>query len=219
MQAYQREFIDFAIKQQALCFGQYTLKSGRVSPYFFNAGLFNSAESLAAIGRAFAACIMQQGWQFDLLFGPAYKGIPLATTTCVALAEHHHCNPLYAFNRKLVKDHGEGGNLVGAPLRGKVVIIDDVITAGTAFRESYQLITAAGAEVAGVVVALDRQERGLGTTSALQEIQNEYKIPVASIIKLDDLMQYIGQVPALQETLGLMKQYRAEYGSQVAEPS
>ena len=168
MQEYQREFIDFAIEQQVLRFGEFTLKSGRVSPYFFNAGLFNTGASLARLGQAYAHAIVASGIEFDMLFGPAYKGIPLASAATIALAEQHGLDIPYAFNRKEVKDHGEGGTIVGAPLNGRVLIIDDVISAGTSVRESVEIIETAGATPCGVVIALDRQERGKGETSAIQ---------------------------------------------------
>ncbi|MCC5797178.1 MAG: orotate phosphoribosyltransferase [Methylophaga sp.] len=213
MKAYQQQFIDFALTTGVLRFGQFTLKSGRISPYFFNSGLFNSGASLARLGRFYAQTIVDSGIAFDVLFGPAYKGIPLASTTAVALADHHQRDVPYVFNRKEAKDHGEGGQLVGAPLNGKVLIIDDVISAGTSVRESVEIIRAAGAEPAGVVIALDRQERGKGQMSAIQEVEQQHGIPVISIISLNDLMSYLAEDSSLPlETLPAVKAYRAEYG-------
>lgn len=212
MQQYQREFIDFAIASDVLRFGEFTLKSGRISPYFFNAGLFNTGGALARLGRFYADAIINAGVQFDVLFGPAYKGIPLASATAVALADHHGRDVPYAFNRKEAKAHGEGGNIVGAPLEGRVLIIDDVITAGTAVRESMEIISASGAEPAGVVIALDRQERGTGELSAIQEVEQQYGIPVVSIASLASLLEYLGNHPEQSDYLEAMKAYRARYG-------
>ena len=213
MKAYQQQFIDFALTTGVLRFGQFTLKSGRISPYFFNSGLFNSGASLARLGRFYAQTIVESGIAFDVLFGPAYKGIPLASTTAVALADHHQRDVPYVFNRKEAKDHGEGGQLVGAPLNGKVLIIDDVISAGTSVRESVEIIRAAGAEPAGVVIALDRQERGKGQISAIQEVEQQHGIPVISIISLNDLLSYLAEDSSLPlETLPAVKAYRAKYG-------
>ena len=212
MRDYQKDFIDFAISQDVLRFGEFTLKSGRSSPYFFNAGLFNTGEALAKLGQNYAQAIVNSGIEFDVLFGPAYKGIPLAAATAVALAEHHSRNVPYSFNRKEAKDHGEGGNIVGAPLQGKVLIIDDVITAGTAIREAMDIISAAGAQAAGVVIALDRQEKGKGETSAIQEVEAEYGIPVTSIIKLENLISYIEQDTKFADYLNSIKNYREQYG-------
>jgi orotate phosphoribosyltransferase len=212
MRDYQKAFIDFAIGQDVLRFGEFTLKSGRTSPYFFNAGLFNTGEALAKLGQNYAQAIVESGIEFDVLFGPAYKGIPLAAATAVALSEHHNRNVPYSFNRKEAKDHGEGGNIVGAPLQGKILIIDDVITAGTAIREAMDIISAAGAKAAGVVIALDRQEKGQGETSAIQEVEAEYKIPVASIIKLENLISYIEQDEKFTDYLDAVKAYRKQYG-------
>ena len=195
MQEYQRTFIDLAMSRTALRFGTFKLKSGRESPYFFNAGLFNDGEAIAVLGQCYAAALTRSGLEFDMLFGPAYKGIPLATTTAVALAEHHHRSVPWAFNRKEAKDHGEGGNIVGAPLRGRVVIVDDVITAGTAIRESVEIIRAAGATPAGVALALDRQERGQGTQSAVQEVSAQFGLRCVSILTLADLIETFAQVP------------------------
>lgn len=212
MQDYQREFLNFALARGVLRFGEFTLKSGRVSPYFFNAGLFNTGSALAALGRSYAQAIMESGLEFDMLFGPAYKGIPLATVTAVALAETHGRDLPYCFNRKEAKDHGEGGNLVGAPLAGRVLIIDDVITAGTAIRESLQIIEAAGATAAGVVVALDRQERGRGELSAIQEVERDYGLKVASIVRLGELLDWLGEQPEMAATLAEARRYQAQYG-------
>lgn len=212
MRDYQKTFIDFAIQQDVLRFGEFTLKSGRTSPYFFNAGLFNTGEALAKLGQNYAQAIVDSGIEFDVLFGPAYKGIPLAAATAVALSEHHGRNVPYSFNRKEAKTHGEGGNIVGAPLQGKVLIIDDVITAGTAIREAMDIISDAGAQAAGVIIALDRQEKGQGETSAIQEVEAEYKIPVASIIKLENLISYIEQDEKFTDYLGAVKAYREQYG-------
>ena len=212
MQQYQREFLDFAIASEVLRFGEFTLKSGRVSPYFFNAGLFNTGGALAKLGRFYADAIVNAGIEFDTLFGPAYKGIPLASATAVALADHHGRDVPYCFNRKEAKAHGEGGNIVGAPLQGRVLIIDDVITAGTAVRESMDIIQAANARPAGVLIALDRQERGSGELSAIQEVEQQYNIPVTSIASLDDLLEYLGDHPDQAKSLEAMQEYRGRYG-------
>ncbi len=212
MQDYKREFIEFAIQNEVLRFGSFTLKSGRISPYFFNAGLFNTGEHLTRLSRFYAAAIQDAGIDFDTLFGPAYKGIPLAAITAVALFDQHQRNIPYCFNRKEAKDHGEGGNIVGAPLAGKVLIIDDVITAGTAIRESMDIIDAAGAKASGVVIALDRQERGKGEKSAIQEVEESFGLKVASIITLADLMEYLKDDPAMTEHLEAVNAYREQYG-------
>jgi orotate phosphoribosyltransferase len=212
MQDYKREFIQFAIDNQVLRFGQFTLKSGRISPYFFNAGLFNTGVQLARLGRYYAAAIQDSGIAFDTLFGPAYKGIPLASAAAIALAEHHGRNVPWCFNRKEAKDHGEGGNIVGAPLQGRILIIDDVITAGTAIRESMEIIDKAGAQAAGVVIALDRQERGKGALSAIQEVEQNFGMQVVSIITLADLMQFLEGDASLGQHLEAVRAYRAEYG-------
>jgi orotate phosphoribosyltransferase len=189
VQEYQRTFIDLAMTRNALRFGSFKLKSGRDSPYFFNAGLFNDGEAIAVLGKCYAAALTRSGLEFDMLFGPAYKGIPLATTAAIALAEHHHRSVPWAFNRKEAKDHGEGGNIVGSPLRGRVVIVDDVITAGTAIRESVELIRAAGAIPVGVALALDREERGQGPQSAVQEVSAQFGLRCVSILTLSDLIE------------------------------
>ena len=212
MQAYQREFIRFAIERGVLRFGQFTLKSGRISPYFFNAGLFDSGQALAQLGRFYAAAIVDSDIDFDVLFGPAYKGIPLAATTAVALAEHHQRDLPWCFNRKEAKDHGEGGTLVGAPLAGRVLIIDDVITAGTAIREVMQIIQAQGAQAAGVLIALNRQERGQGELSAIQEVERDYGMPVVSIVSLQQVLEYLAEDAELKQYLPAVEAYRAEYG-------
>ncbi|MDH1263925.1 orotate phosphoribosyltransferase [Pseudomonas sp. GD03944] len=212
MQAYQREFIRFAIERGVLRFGQFTLKSGRTSPYFFNAGLFSSGLALAQLGRFYAAAIVESGIPFDVLFGPAYKGIPLAATTAVALAEHHQRDVPWCFNRKEAKDHGEGGTLVGAPLTGNVLIIDDVITAGTAIREVMQIIDAQDAKAAGVLIALNRQERGNGELSAIQEVERDFNMPVVSIVSLEQVLEYLAGDAELKQYLPAVQAYRAEYG-------
>lgn len=209
---YQKEFIEFAIATGVLRFGSFTLKSGRQSPYFFNSGLFNSGASLAKLGRFYAQTIADSGLKFDVLFGPAYKGIPLASTTVVALADQHNQDMPYVFNRKEIKDHGEGGKLVGAELKGKVLIIDDVISAGTSVRESVEIIRAAGAEPAGVIIALDRQERGQGQLSAIQEVQAEHNIPVLNIISLNDLLGYLKDSSDFGEYLSAVTAYREQFG-------
>jgi orotate phosphoribosyltransferase len=209
--AYQREFLDLCMRLGVLKFGRFKLKSGRESPYFFNAGLFNSGAAIAAVGRAYASAVAASDVPFDMLFGPAYKGIPLVTAAAAALAEHHAINPPFAFNRKEAKDHGEGGNIVGSALKGRVLIVDDVITAGTAIRESIDIIRAAGAEPAGVVLALDRQERGTGDISAVQEVRAQFAIPVIAVVNLADLMHYISVQGRPDEVSGL-KAYRDQYG-------
>ena len=212
MQTYQREFIELALEADVLRFGEFSLKSGRTSPYFFNAGLFNTGRALAKLGEYYAQTIIDNDIQFDVLFGPAYKGIPLASTCAIALSEKHARNIPYCFNRKEVKEHGEGGSLVGAPLTGKVLIIDDVITAGTAITESMDIIKANGAEAAGVVIALNRQERGKGDVSAIQEVEQNYGIPVVSIVSLEHLIAYISQQEKYAIHLDAIRAYRQEYG-------
>ena len=210
MRPYQKDFIELVIARQVLKFGRFTLKSGRESPYFFNAGLLSDGESLAKLGACYAAAVTDAGLDFDVLFGPAYKGIPLATATALAFTARGRNLPV-AFNRKEAKDHGEGGSLIGAPLAGRVLIVDDVITAGTAVRESAELIRAAGATVAGVALALDRQERGQGGRSAVQEVRSTFGIPVASIICLDDLIEHLATAGRAAELAGL-RNYRSRYG-------
>lgn len=211
MHDYQRDFIEFAIHREVLRFGEFTLKSGRTSPYFFNAGLFSHGTDLLRLGDAYAAALTRSGLDYDIIFGPAYKGIPLATTTAMTLAKQGDNRP-WAFNRKEAKDHGEGGNIVGAPLQGKVLIIDDVITAGTAIRESMAIMEEAGASPAGVLIALDRQERGQGSLSAIQEVEQNYGIPVISIIRLEQVLEYIQDHPEFSEHADRIAAYRAQYG-------
>ena len=212
MKAYQREFIEFALSKQVLKFGEFTLKSGRKSPYFFNAGLFNSGRDLAKLGRFYAAALMDAGISYDVLFGPAYKGIPIASATAVQLAEVHDQDVPWCFNRKEAKDHGEGGNLVGSPLKGRIMLVDDVITAGTAIRESMDIIKANGAELAGVLIALDRQEKGKGDLSAIQEVERDYQAKVIAIITLGDLIRYLEEKPEMADSLAQVRAYRAQYG-------
>lgn len=212
MKSWQREFIEFALTKQVLKFGEFTLKSGRKSPYFFNAGLFNTGRDLARLGRFYAQALVDSGIDFDLVFGPAYKGIPIATTTAVALADHHNQDHPYCFNRKEAKDHGEGGLLVGSPLQGRIMLVDDVITAGTAIRESMEIIAAHQATLAGVLISLDRQERGRGDISAIQEVERDYQCQVISIITLNDLIRYLEEKPEMAEHLSAVKAYREQYG-------
>ena len=212
MKAYQREFIEFALSKQVLRFGEFTLKSGRTSPYFFNAGLFNTGGDLARLGRFYASALVDANIDFDLLFGPAYKGIPIATTTAVALADHHNQDLPYCFNRKEAKTHGEGGSLVGSPLEGKIMLVDDVITAGTAIRESMEIIKAHGAELSGVLIALDRQEKGKGELSAIQEVERDFGTKVISIVTLTDLITYLEEKPEMADSLATIKQYQTDYG-------
>ena len=212
MQTYQREFLNLALEAGVLRFGEFTLKSGRVSPYFFNAGLFNTGSSLAALGRCYAQAIVDSGLEFDMIFGPAYKGIPLAALTAAALSDQHGRDLPYAFNRKEAKDHGEGGNIVGASLSGRVLILDDVITAGTAIREALSVIRAEGAEAAGVVIALDRQEKGQGALSAVQEIEQSEGLAVISIVTLADLVALLETESSLRDNLESVSEYRSQYG-------
>ncbi len=212
MKPYQQQFIEFALETGVLRFGSFTLKSGRTSPYFFNSGLFNTGASLARLGRFYAQAITESTLDYDVLFGPAYKGIPLASTTVIALADNHQRDVPYVFNRKEKKDHGEGGQLVGAELQGKVLIIDDVISAGTSVRESVAIIKTANAVPAGVIIALDRQERGQDSRSAIQEVEAEHKIPVVSIIGLNDLLTYLQNNAELAQYLPAVEAYRREYG-------
>ena len=209
MLPHQRQFIDLALEMGALRFGEFKLKSGRISPYFFNAGLFNTGHAIAALGRSYADTIVQSGIEYDMLFGPAYKGIALVVATAGALAELHGRSVPFAFNRKESKDHGEGGMIIGSPLAGRILIIDDVITAGTAIRESADLILGARARLAGVVVALDRQERGQEKLSAVQEVENTYAVSCVSIITLSDLIE---SLTGHAEMLEAMRRYRSEYG-------
>jgi len=212
MQDYQRDFIRFAIDRGVLRFGEFTLKSGRTSPYFFNAGLFNSGAALAQLGRFYAAAIEQSAIDFDVLFGPAYKGIPLAAATSVQLAEQHQRDVPWCFNRKEAKAHGEGGSLVGSPLAGNILIIDDVITAGTAIREVMQIIQAQGANAAGVVIALDRQERGTGELSAIQEVERDFGIAVVSIVSLNQVLEFLADDAQLKQHLPAVEAYRSQFG-------
>lgn len=212
MQNYQRDFIELSLQADVLRFGEFKLKSGRTSPYFFNAGLFNNGRALARLGQYYADAIVASGLEFDVLFGPAYKGITLAASCAIALSDKYDRNVPYCFNRKEAKDHGEGGNLIGAPLVGRVLIIDDVITAGTAIRESMAIIEAAGAHAAGVAIALNRQERGQGSRSAIQEVEDTYQIPVTSIVSLEHLIAYIEQNSQYASYLPAIRAYREEYG-------
>lgn len=212
MKNYQREFIEFALEKQVLKFGEFTLKSGRTSPYFFNAGLFNTGRDLARLGRFYAAALEDAAIDYDVLFGPAYKGIPIATTTAVALADHHDKDMPYCFNRKEKKAHGEGGTLVGSPLNGKIMLVDDVITAGTAIRESMEIIADNGADLSGVLIALDRQEKGKAELSAIQEVERDFNTKVISIVKLADLISYLETKGTMEEHLAPVKAYRDQYG-------
>jgi len=211
MRGYKREFIELALELGVLRFGEFTLKSGRVSPYFFNAGLFNTGYAAAKLGRFYAAAIAASNIRFDMLFGPAYKGIPLAALAAASLAEQHDIDVPYSFNRKEAKAHGEGGNIVGAPLSGGVLVVDDVITAGTAVREAHRMISAAGAKVAGLIISLDRQERGRGPYSAVQEIKQSLDIPVISIVQLDDLIDILEESSEYEEFLEPVLNYRKQY--------
>ena len=211
MSDFRQDFIRFALKKEVLRFGAFVTKAGRTSPYFFNAGLFNDGESTLQLSRFYAKSIEQSGVEFDMIFGPAYKGIILAAATTMALAENGRNVP-FAYNRKEAKDHGEGGTLVGAPLKGKVLIIDDVISAGTSVRESVKLIRAAGAEPAGVAIALDRMERGTGELSAVQEVARDYNLPVIAIANLHDLLGFLEDSPELANNLDAVRAYRAQYG-------
>ena len=216
MKDFQRDFIEFALSKQVLRFGEFTLKSGRTSPYFFNAGLFNTGGDLAKLGRFYASALTDSSIEFDLLFGPAYKGIPIATTTSVALYDHHDIDMPYCFNRKEAKKHGEGGSLVGSKLQGKVMLVDDVITAGTAIRESMEIIKSHGAQLSGVLIALDRQEKGQGELSAIQEVERDFGTEVISIVTLDDVITYLEEKvvdqPELNDSLLRIKNYRENYG-------
>lgn len=212
MQNYQNDFIQLAIKHGALCFGEFTLKSGRTSPYFFNAGRFQTGAALAELGRYYAAAVIDSGIEFDLVFGPAYKGIPLAATTAIALADVHHRDLPYCYNRKEAKDHGEGGTLVGAPLKGRVLIVDDVITAGTAVREVMDIIRKADAKPAAVVIGLNRMEKGKGDVSAIQEVEHSFGIPVISIINLNHIIDYLKQDKDQKQMVDKISAYRETYG-------
>lgn len=212
MKDYQKEFIEFALEKQVLKFGEFTLKSGRTSPYFFNAGLFNTGRDLARLGRFYASALEDSAIEYDVLFGPAYKGIPIATTTAVALADHHDKDVPYCFNRKEKKAHGEGGTLVGSELKGKIMLVDDVITAGTAIRESMEIIAENGADLSGVLIALDRQEKGKAELSAIQEVERDFNTKVVSIVKLADLISYLETKGTMNEHLASVKAYREQYG-------
>lgn len=212
MQVYQREFIEFALSCGALRFGEFTLKSGRVSPYFFNTGTFDSGAALSELGRYYANAIVAAGVEFDLLFGPAYKGIPLGTAIAIALFRDHGRDLPLSFNRKEAKSHGEGGNILGSPLHGRVLIVDDVISAGTSVGESMALIKAAGAQAVGVMISLDRQERGHGTLSAAQEVEHEHGIPVGRIVGLTDIIDYLREKGGHAQEMVAIAAYRAEYG-------
>lgn len=213
MKDYQREFLEFALEVEVLRFGEFVLKSGRHSPYFFNAGLFNTGARLAQLSRFYARTIVDSGIDFDMLYGPAYKGIPLAAVTCVALADHHQRDVPYAFNRKEAKDHGEGGSIVGSPLRGRVLIIDDVISAGTSVRESVDVIRTHGAEPAGVIIALDRQEQGQDDRSAVEQVETDVGVPVAAIARLEHLIEYLALRPGSETILEQVRSYRTRYGA------
>ncbi len=212
IRSYQKKFLELSMQRNALRFGEFTLKSGRQSPYFFNTGHFNSGDTLARLGQCYAQAIVASEVEFDMLFGPAYKGIPLATATAIALAEHHQRDVPWCFNRKEAKNHGEGGNLVGTPLSGRVLIIDDVITAGTAIGEAMAILHNHQAQAVGVVIALDRQERGEGALSATQEVEQRFDIPVISIVQLDTLEQYLYEQKNHNETVEAIAAYRKQYG-------
>jgi len=212
LQQYQRDFIEFSLEHGVLRFGEFTLKSGRRSPYFFNAGLFNTGSRLAALGRFYASAIVADGLDFDVLLGPAYKGIPIASAAAVQLAEQHGRDVPWCFNRKEAKAHGEGGTIVGSPLEGRVLVIDDVITAGTAIREVMQIVQDAGAQAAGILVAVDRQERGNGELSAIQEVERDFGVEVSSIIGFGQIIDYLEQGGQHAEHLGAVRAYRDEFG-------
>ncbi|MGY4676911.1 orotate phosphoribosyltransferase [Pasteurella sp. P03HT] len=212
MEAYKFDFIQFALSRQVLKFGEFTLKSGRISPYFFNAGLFNTGADLARLGEFYAKAIQASHVDYDVIFGPAYKGIPIATTVSVALFNHFHLDKPVCFNRKEAKDHGEGGQLIGAGLKGNILLVDDVITAGTAIRESMELIAANQAKLSAVMIALNRKEKGKGDLSAIQEVERDYQCHVLAIIDFDDLMTFIEQEPSYQQYLPAMRAYREQYG-------
>ena len=213
MEQYQKEFIEFAIEKQVLCFGEFKLKSGRISPYFFNSGLFNDGKSLAELGKYYASAVNHADIHFDMIYGPAYKGIPLASTMAIAFQEQHQINYPFCFNRKEVKDHGEGGITFGADISGNVLIIDDVISAGTSIRESIEIIDAKGGCAVAAVVAVDRQERGLGSLSAIHEVEQLHRIIVISIISLDHIVTYLSEHGEMQEHLDAINAYKLQYGT------
>lgn len=215
MQPYQQAFLDFAMEQGVLRFGEYTLKSGRISPYFFNAGLFQTGSALSRLGQFYAQAIVESGLQFDMLFGPAYKGIPLAAAVSIALYEKHGLDYPYAFNRKETKNHGEGGTIVGAALKGRVLVIDDVMTAGTAIREAAAIVAGQGAQLAGVAISLDRQERGQGELSAVQEVKANFGVPVISIVGLQNVIQHVQNQVSDVSLLTAIQIYRQQYGVEV----
>lgn len=218
MERYQQEFIELALHYEVLCFGEFTLKSGRVSPFFFNAGKFSSGKALAKLGRCYADAIVESRIDFDIIFGPAYKGIPLVSAVAVALAEHHQRDVPYCFNRKEQKNHGEGGSLVGAGIRGKkVLIVDDVITAGTAIREVMAILQQEGARAAGVMLGLDRQERGAGLLSAVQEVREQFGVPVVSVITLQTIVDYLARDGRYPEAMKKMREYQQRYGVQTGD--
>lgn len=210
---HQREFIEFSLRHDVLRFGEFTLKSGRTSPYFFNAGLFNTGDRLAAFGRYYASTIVDSGVEFDVLLGPAYKGIPIAAATAIALSDQHGLDVPWCFNRKEAKGHGEGGLIVGSPLVGRALVVDDVITAGTAIREVQQVVEAEGATIAGIVVAVDRQERGTGELSAIQQVERDLDTSVAAIISLDQIVEFITETGQHAEHLDSISAYRSEFGT------
>ncbi len=212
MKDYQKEFIEFAISSNVLCFGEFALKSGRTSPYFFNAGLFQTGSALSKLAEFYAQSINDSGVEFDMLFGPAYKGIPLAAVTAATLYDKHGLDYPYAFNRKEAKDHGEGGTIVGAPLKGKVLVIDDVMTAGTAIREAVDIVAAQGADFAGVAISLDRQERGQGELSAVQQTEQDFAVKVSSIVGLNDVIQHVSASMTDEDLLAKIEAYRERYG-------
>lgn len=212
MQDYQTNFLTFARDTNVLKFGEFVLKSGRTSPYFFNSGLFNTGKSLAELGRYYAQAILHSNLDFDMLYGPAYKGIPLVAAISIALADHHDRDVPYAFNRKEAKAHGEGGTIVGSPLKGKILIVDDVISAGTSVRESVEMIEAHNAVPAGVMIALDRQEKGVDDTSAIADIESQFGMQVASIVKFEHMLAFLKQTPSLAEHLSSVERYRREFG-------
>ncbi|MCK5894285.1 MAG: orotate phosphoribosyltransferase [Endozoicomonadaceae bacterium] len=213
MKDYQHEFLRFAIEYDVLCFGEFILKSGRTSPYFFNTALFNTGLALARLGRFYARALVDADVEFDVLFGPAYKGIPLVSTTAIALADHHGVNRPWCFNRKEVKSYGEGGRLIGAPLKGRIAILDDVISAGTAIGEAMGIIEQAGAKPSVVLIALDRQERGQGELSAIQQVREDFNVPVASIVNLCQMLDFVQEDKKLQQYAGAIETYGNQYGS------